>query len=164
MQMPETIIGTAIGTAIFPTLSEYVSRDDRVGLRSTLRRALIVLVALIVPITIVSLFLVRPAVQIVFEGRSFTAAGTNLVVSAAQMFLLGMLGHSLLEVVVRMFYALHDAITPLIAAALTALSFVLLCVVFVPIMGHTGIALANTLAFTAEAAGLLWLLSRRHVF
>ena len=31
MQMPETIIGTAIGTAIFPTLSEFVSRDDRVG-------------------------------------------------------------------------------------------------------------------------------------
>ena len=163
MQMPETIIGTAIGTAIFPTLSGYVSRDDRAGLRSTLRRSLFVLVALIAPITIVSLILVRPAVQLVFEGRSFTAAGTTLVVSAAQMFLLGMLGHSLLEVVVRMFYVLHDAITPLIAAALTAASFAGLCYLLVPVMGHNGIGLANTIAFTAEAAGLIWILHRRKV-
>ena len=163
MQMPETIIGTAIGTAIFPTLSELVSRDDRAGLRSTLRRSLIVLVALIVPITIVSLILVRPAVQFVFEGRAFTAAGTTLVVASAQMFLLGMLGHSLLEVVVRMYYALHDAITPLIAAALTAASFALLCYLLVPLMGHTAIGLANTIAFSGEAAGLIWILHRRKV-
>ena len=53
-------------------------------------------------------------------------------------------------------------------AALTAAAFGGLCLLLVPILGHSGIALANTLAFTAEAyaghpevlcfGALLWLL------
>jgi putative peptidoglycan lipid II flippase len=124
---------------------------------------LIILAALILPITFVSWFALRPAVQLVFEGRSFTAAGTTLVVAAAQMFLVGLLGHTFLEVVVRMFYSLHDAITPLVAAIFTALAFAGLCYWLVPTLGHTGIALANTIAFTGEAAALMIILWRKGI-
>jgi putative peptidoglycan lipid II flippase len=99
----------------------------------------------------------------VFEGRAFTSAGTDLVVASALMFLPGIAGHSLVEIAVRTFYARQNAIVPLVAAALTAALFGGLCFVLVPLMGHSGIALANTLAFTAEALGLLWLLRRQDV-
>ena len=163
MQMPQTVIGTAIATALLPTLSEFASRDEKAALKTTVRAAIKAVLALTVPVAIASILLVRPAVKLVFEGRAFTAAGTDLVVAAAQMFLLGLVGHSLVEIAVRTFYAKQDARTPFIAAALTAALFVGLCFALIPLMGHAGIALANSLAFTAEAVGLLWVLRRRGV-
>ncbi len=163
MQMPQTVIGTAIATALLPTLSELVSRGDSAALKSTLHKTIAVLLALTVPVTALAMILVRPAVRLVFEGRAFTSAGTDLVVASALMFLPGIAGHSLVEIAVRTFYARQNAIVPLVAAALTAALFGGLCFVLVPLMGHSGIALANTLAFTAEAFGLLWLLRRQDV-
>ncbi len=163
LQLPETVIGTAIATALLPTLSEFASRDEKAALKTTVRAAIKAVLALTVPVAIASILLVRPAVKSVFEGRAFTAAGTDLVVAAAQMFLLGLVGHSLVEIAVRTFYAKQDARTPFIAAAFTAALFVGLCFALIPLMGHAGIALANSLAFTAEAVGLLWVLRRRGV-
>jgi putative peptidoglycan lipid II flippase len=158
MQMPQTVIGTALATALLPTLSALVSKGDAAGLKTTLRQSLAALLALTIPATIAGMILVRPVVRLVFEGRAFTAEGTDLVVAAALMFLPGIAGHSLVEIAVRTFYARQSPWLPLVGAILTALTFAGLCVLLVPPLGHAGIALANTLAFTVEAAGLLWLL------
>lgn len=163
MQLPETVIGTAVGTALLPTLSELASRNDHANLKRLLRRALAAVLALTIPATVVSLVVLRPVVRLVFEGRNFTAQGTALVVAAAQMFLLGLVGQSLVETAVRTFYARKDAITPLMAALLTAGLFIGLCFVLVPLRGHAGIALANTLAFSFEALLLLFILWRQKV-
>ncbi len=163
MQLPETVIGTAVGTALLPTLSDLAARGDSANLRRLLWRAIGGVLALTVPATLVSLAVLRPAVQLVFEGRKFTPEGTRLVVAAAQMFLLGVTGHSLLETASRTFYARKDARTPLIAAVLTLLLFAGLCAALIPRLGHAGIALANTVAFSLEALLLLFILWRQKV-
>ncbi len=163
MQMPQTVIGTAVAIALLPTLSELAARGDAAALRSILRRTIAILLALLIPVTIVAMIAVRPAVQLFFEGRSFTAEDTDLVVAAALMFLPGIVGHSLVDITVRAFYARQQPLTPLIAAGLTAAVFAGLCLALIPFLGHSGIALANTLAFTAEAIGLLWILKRQGV-
>jgi putative peptidoglycan lipid II flippase len=83
------------------------------------------------------------------------------VVWATRLYLLGLAGHSLLEVAARSFYARQDARTPLFAAALNAGVYILLAVLLSRSFGVPGIALANTLAFTSEALLLLFLLSRK---
>jgi putative peptidoglycan lipid II flippase len=92
---------------------------------------------------------------------NFDEIGTNLVTWTARAFLLGLMGHSLLEVAVRGFYAQQDARTPLYAAILTALAFVVFGYFLYRPLGAPGIGLANTLAFTGEAVLLLFLLNRR---
>jgi putative peptidoglycan lipid II flippase len=162
MQVPETIVGTAVGTALLPTLSELAARQDFAGLRRALSGAVRVILALTVPAAVALILLVRPLVQFVFEGRAFTAENTTLVVLAAQMFLVGLVGHSLVEVAARTFYARQDARTPFFAAWATMLLFVGLCWALIPLLGHGGIALANSLAFTAEGLALFAILQRRH--
>jgi peptidoglycan biosynthesis protein MviN/MurJ (putative lipid II flippase) len=44
---------------------------------------------------------------------------------------------------------------------LNALAYIVLATYLVTVLGHAGIALANTLAFTSEAVLLLFLLNRR---
>ena len=155
MQLPETIIGTALGTALLPTLSAQVRR--------TLRRALLILVGLLVPVTAVSVLLVGPAIRLVLEGRAFTPEATALVTPAAQFYLLGLLGHSINETAARTFYAHQDARTPLGLAAVTLLLYVVLGYGLSQAMGFAGLALANRLAFSAEAALMLIILYRRRI-
>lgn len=161
LQLPETVIGTAVGTALLPTLSELAARNQLAELKSLLRRALAVMLAIMLPLTAACLVLVGPAVKLVFEGRNFTPEDTVLVVAAAQMFLLGLTGHSLVEILVRAFYARKKVWVPLLAAVFTATTFILFSLALVPQLGHAGIALANSLAFTAEAGLLALILWRR---
>ncbi len=49
-QVPETLIGTAIGTALLPTLSEHFTREDKQAFSETIEKAFKVLLALTLPI------------------------------------------------------------------------------------------------------------------
>ena len=157
MQVPETIIGTAIGVALLPTLSEQVARQEREAFGRSLNHALRVILALSIPAAVLIGMALRPVVGLL----NFDEIGTNLVTWTARGFLLGLVGHALLEVAVRGFYAQQDARTPLYAAILTALAFSIAGFFLYQSLGAPGIALANTLAFTGEALLLLYLLNRK---
>jgi putative peptidoglycan lipid II flippase len=157
MQVPETLIGTTIAIVLLPTLAEHVARGDLGAFNATLQRALRTLLALTIPAAALLAVGVRPLIGIL----GFDAAGTEMVVLATRVYLLGLTGHALLEIAARSFYAQQDARTPLFAAALNAAAYILLAVFLSRSLGFAGIALANSIAFTAEALLLLWLLGRR---
>lgn len=157
MQVPETLIGTAIATVLLPTLSEQIVRGTRDAFQSTLNTTLRVILALTIPSAILVALVIPAAVGIL----DFDAAGTRMVTWVSRFFLLGLIGHSLLEVAVRSFYAQQNARTPLITAALNAVIFTVLGIALAFSLGASGIALANSLAFTSQAILLLVLLNRQ---
>lgn len=157
MQVPETLIGTAIGTALLPTLSEQVARREEQAYRRSLDSAVRVILALTLPAAALIMVGIRPLVGVL----GFETAGTEMVVWTTRAFLVGLMGHSLLEVAVRAFYAQQNARIPLLASAFGLAVFTLLAAALAYLLGVAGIGLANALAFTAEAL-LLWaLLSRK---
>ena len=158
MQVPETIIGTALGVAILPTLSEQFARGDDRSFEAGVARAVRVLLALTAPTAAILIVVLRPLVAAAFH---FDPQGTELVVWASRAYLLGLVGHSLLEVASRSFYARQNARVPLSVSALSAAAFVVLGIVLFRPLGAAGIALSNSLAFTLEALVLLFLLARR---
>jgi putative peptidoglycan lipid II flippase len=158
MQVPETIVGTALGTALLPTLSAQAARGDEQAFEASLGRAVQVLLAFCLPATVILAIVIRPLVQAAF---GFDAAGTDLVAWATRAYLLGLTGHSLLEVAARGFYARKDARTPLLATMAGAVLFVVAGIGLFTPLGAPGIGLANSLAFSLEAGLLLVLLSRR---
>lgn len=162
MQVPQTVLGTAIGVVLLPTLATLIAREDWDGLRRTLTGAVRTMLMLTVPVAVALLWLTRPAVKLVFEGQAFTADATELVVFAAQMYMVGLVGHSLLEIGARTFYALRDAVTPtVVAIAAMALQIALAIWLMGTTLDYAGLALANSLAFTVQALTLLVLLAVR---
>jgi putative peptidoglycan lipid II flippase len=157
MQVPETLIGTALAIAILPTLAEYFARGDDKAFGETLNRAIRTLLALTIPAAALMAIGVRPLIGIL----GFDTAGTDLVVTATRAYLLGLSGHALLEIAARSFYARQDAVRPLFAAALNAALYIIFAITFSRLWGFVGIAIANSLAFTLEAALLHLILSRR---
>lgn len=161
MQLPETLIATAIATAAFPTLSEFAARGDLERLRGTLGATLRAILALTIPATLGLLIFGRLAVQILFERGAFTAESTTLVTWAVQGYALGLIGQSLLEVGARTFYAQQDTRTPLFVAFGAMLINVVVSFALRDRLGLGGLALANSIGVSVEVAALLIILRRR---
>ena len=161
MQFPETIIGTALGLTVFPTLAELANANDQLGLRRTAAWALRSAVALAIPAGVGLLVLGHPLTTLFFQRGEFDARATNQVFWALQFFSLGLVTHSALEVVSRLFFAQRDPWTPFWAAlgglAINAgLGWMLL-----PALRHGAIALSNSLGVGFQVLLLLLVARRR---
>ena len=180
MQIPQTLIGTAMGTVIFPTLAALSELGDNQGKRDAMSGALRFILIASIPSAVGLISLGHPIVSLLERG-AFDASDSSLVTATLRFFALGLVVHAVLEVVARSFYADKDTLTPLWAALGGAaihlvgaflLSGVLLADAIVtpgPLLqfaqqvdlGVSGLALANSLATTFEVGLLLWVLRRR---
>jgi putative peptidoglycan lipid II flippase len=166
MNTPWTLIGTAIGIAIFPTMAGLAARRDVDAQRSALSGALRAILTLALPAAVLLLVLGRPIIGILFEGGEFTAESTELVYYALQFYTVALLSQSVLEVVVRAFAAQQDTLTPLLVSFFTtALNLGLAIFLAKPRthggLEHGGLALANGVAVGIEALIGLTILSIR---
>jgi putative peptidoglycan lipid II flippase len=79
----------------------------------------------------------------------------------------GLVGHSLVEILARAFYALQDTKTPVLIGSAAMVLNVIFSLTFPHLfdqagwMPHGGLALANSLATALEAIGLLFIIQRR---
>ncbi|MGE5073009.1 MAG: lipid II flippase MurJ, partial [Anaerolineae bacterium] len=89
------------------------------------------------------------------------------VASALLWYAAGLIGHNLVEILSRAFYALHDTRTPVVVGAAAMTLNVILSIAFARLftvlgwMPHGGLALANSLATALEMTALLILMRRR---
>jgi putative peptidoglycan lipid II flippase len=167
MLLPQGVFAQAVATAAFPTFSAQAAKGQRAEMRSTLAATLRAVLYLAVPAAVGLIVLRVPLVQLVFERGAFTALSTQRVAWALAFFALGLPAHSVVEVTVRAFYALHDTRTP-VAVGIGAMALnVALSLLFIQVfqgfgwMATGGLALSNSLATTVEMAVLLVVLNRR---
>jgi putative peptidoglycan lipid II flippase len=167
MLMPQAAIAQSIATAAMPTLSAQYARNQLVEVRDSLAGILRGVLLLSIPASLGLILLRVPLVQLLLQRGEFTERSTELVAWALLWYAAGLIGHSVLEVLARAFYALHDTRTPVmvgIAAMSLNVGFSFgFAALFRRIgwMPHGGLALANSLATALEAAGLLILMHRR---
>lgn len=185
MQIPQTLIGTAMGIVIFPTLAALSEVGDLDGKRTAMSGALRFILVTSIPSAIGLIVIGQPLISLLERG-AFDSSASALVYSTLSMFTLGLIVHSALEVVARSFYADKDTLTPLYAALGGAsINFVMAIVLsdvlrvdslsfyntmvrsfpslgFHPEIGNvSGLALANSLGVMFEVIALLFILRRR---
>ncbi|MHB8191679.1 MAG: murein biosynthesis integral membrane protein MurJ [Bellilinea sp.] len=166
MLMPQAAIAQSTAVAAMPTLSAQAALNKWDEMRLSLAVSLRGVLLLIVPAA-VGLILVRTPLISLYESGQFTRESTQMVSWALLWYSFGLVGHSLLEVVVRAFYAMHDTRTPVsvtLVAMLLNIGFSLTFPAWFAQMGWLplgGLALANSLATTLECAVLIMILQRR---
>lgn len=167
MTMPQVVIAQSIAIAALPTFSAQVARGHPEEMRASLAATLRGVIFLSLPASLGLIYLRQPIVSLLFERGEFTAQSTELVVWALLWYSVGLVGHSVVEILARAFYALHDTKTPvLVGAAAMSLNLVFsitFSALFVRVgwMPHGGLALANSLATALEMIGLVVLMRRR---
>jgi putative peptidoglycan lipid II flippase len=162
MQFPQTLLGTAIALVVFPTLAELYNARNLGGLKRTAGNTLAIIWTLTIPAAALTVLLGRPIIVFLFQGGAFDEQATRLVYAVLVAFSVRIVSESTLEIVVRLFYARHNTLVPMLTYlgwfGLTAL----LAVVLVRPWGVVGIAAATTIGFTALAA-VLFELNRREL-
>lgn len=160
MQVPETLLGTAIATALLPSLAEYAARGDWATFRDTLDKALRVMLALTLPAAAVIAAGLHPLVRTAFH---FDEAGTDLLTLTARIYMLTLAGYTLQETLARAFYARKEPLMPLWSVLVRMLVYFAVGVSAVTIFRPVGapVLAAAELAITVEAVFMLWMLNRR---
>lgn len=160
MQIPQTIIGTAMGIVIFPTLALLSAAGNVEGKRSAMSGSLRFILVASIPAALMMAVAGRPLVSIL-EGGAFDSAGVSRVFLVLQLFALGIVTQSIGEIVGRAFYADKDMIIPLLAQLFEVALNVIFAFIFVNWFRVAGLGLANSVAVGLEAVLLLIILRRR---
>jgi putative peptidoglycan lipid II flippase len=167
MLIPEAAIGQAMGIAALPTFSAQVARGKLDEMRSSMASLLRSLLLLAIPASLGLMLLRVPLVTLIYQRGVFDANSTKLVAWALLFYAAGLVGHSVVEIVSRAFYALHDTKSPVFvgvgAMSLNVVLSILLSSLFIKMgwMPHGGLALANSLATFLEMFVLLFLMRRK---
>lgn len=167
MLMPQAAIAQSIATASLPTFSTQVAKNKLNEMRSSLSATLRGILLLSIPASLGLILLRTPIITMFYQRGEFTAYSTTLVAWALLWYGIGLVGHAMVEILARAFYALHDTKTPVLIGIGAMTLNVLFSYIFSAwflrqgLLPHGGLALANTLATGLEMVGLILIMRKR---
>jgi putative peptidoglycan lipid II flippase len=149
-------LAMAVGTAVFPTLSEESALENTARFEQVFLLSLRMILFLTIPASIGLIVLGVPIIQLFFQHGQFDSASTIGTASAMVFYALGLTGHATVEIVDRVFYARHDTRTPVLAAVLAVgVNVVASLLLMQTGLTYRGLALASSIAALVEASVLI---------
>ena len=164
MEFPTGLLGVAIGVVLLPQLSAARARGDSAGYSGLLDWGLRLVLLLSLPCGAALLVFAKPLVAVLFHYGAFSVEDIGKTVSALMGYGIGLIGLVSIKVLAPGFYAQQDIRTPVRIAVIVLVLTQLLNLVFVPWLGHAGLALSIGLAALINATWLLIGLRRMKVY
>jgi putative peptidoglycan lipid II flippase len=160
-QLPLGVIGTAIGTALLPTLSRQVRSGEGAAAIATMNRAMEFALALTLPAAVALIVSAFPIVWTLFGRGAFSAEDAVFSGQSLAAYAVGLPAFVAVKVLAPAFFARGDTATPVkIAIGCVALNLALNLAFMAPLR-HIGPALATSLASTVNVAALAAVLLRQ---
>ena len=161
-QLPFGIFSVSIITVLFPKMSRQAAGGDLPGLRFSVGYGLQFIMVLMVPATLLFLFMGREIIAVALQRRAFTGRGTLWTAEVLQAYAYGLFSLGAFTFLQRFFYARHDFRTPLFSALLVSAVDVLLSLwLRRTALRVSGLAVANSVAFTVGFLHLLAIARKR---
>lgn len=161
MNLPLGVFAAAVATAAFPTMAEKAARKDLAGFAGDFMGSLRLVSLTMLPATVGLMVLREPVIRLLFERGAFQAEATGMTAGALLYFALGLLFLGGIYLLTRAYYSLGDLKTPALVGGVAVACNGIFSILLLPLLGHQGLALANTLAAMVNAGLLFYLLGRR---
>ena len=167
MLMAQAAIAQSVAIAAMPTFSAQHALGKVDEMRSALAASLRGVILLALPASVGLILLSEPLVSLLYQRGQFDQRSVQFVVWPLLWYAAGLVGHSIMEVLTRAFYAQHDTRTPVIIGTIAMGLNVVLSILFSRLflqagwLPHGGLALANSLATALEAATLFIVMRNR---
>lgn len=164
MEFPTALLGVALGVVLLPQLAGARARGDAAATAALLDWGLRLTLLLALPCALALVVFPRPMVATLFNYGAFGGADVEQTVRALRGYGAGLLGLIGVKVLAPGFYASQDIRTPVKIAVGVLVATQLMNLVFVPWLGHAGLALSIGLGALVNAAALLVGLLRRGIY
>lgn len=137
---------SAITAVVFPILSKQFSSGDKAGGRKSMASAVRLILLITIPSMVGLIVLSQPIVEIAFMRNKFTQFDADMTAMALRFYAPALCAMSLNNLLNRVYYSLQDTGTPLLIAGLSVICNVILNLIFIQFLGHTGLALGLSIA------------------
>ena len=164
MEFPVGVFGIALATVVLPSLSKENAVGDPEHFAKMLDWALRWVVVIAVPATVALYVLAIPLLTTIFQYNAFTVTDVAQSALALKAFAVGVCGFIFVKVLAPGFFARQDTKTPMKIAVVSVLVNVILSLVLVKFMVHTGLALAISIAAWLNAILLFIVLWQQGVY
>ena len=164
MEFPLAVFGIALATVILPSLSRQHTNGDKEEFSRLLDWALRWVFVIGVPATVALMLLAGPLLVTFFHYGAFGEQDVRMSAQALVAFSAGLLGFIVVKVLAPGFYARQNTKTPVRIGMIAMGVNIVLSLVLVYFLRHTGLALAISIAALVNAALLYRVLRREGVY
>lgn len=145
-QLPLSVIGTAISTAMLPTLARQFKESTPTRALHTQNKALELVLFLTIPAAVGLYCLSDVIVCVLFQRGKFDALDASATSAALQVMALGLPAYILVKVFTTTFFANENTRLPLITGAISIVIDIWLSLALIETYQHVGIAFATAVA------------------
>jgi putative peptidoglycan lipid II flippase len=163
-QLPLSIIGTALGTAILPAISRAIDRGRSDEAGRVQGRAFELSMLLTLPATLALAVAAGPIIGALFQGGKFTVEDARITGNVLAILVCGLPGYVLVKVLTPGFYARKDVRTPVRIAMTILLSSVAANFALIPWLGIYSLATVTAVGAWINFLALYVILHRRGHF
>lgn len=163
-QLPLSVIGAAMGTALLPLLSKQIRVNNHEEAHKTQNLAIEYAMTLAVPSMMALFFLAYPIVKTVFQFGKLTPQDTEQISYTLMAFALGTPAYILVKIFSTVFFANHNTKAPVYVAIAAVGVNLTLNLLLYKTYAHVGLAFATALASWFNAGALMvMLISKKHL-
>ena len=161
-QLPLGVVGAAISVAALPLLSKYLKENDIVQAQKTQNKAVEYGMLLSFPAAVLLIVLAEPIVYLLFRHGQFSTQDAISTSYAVIAYSIGLPCYVLTKALMPNFFARGDTITPVKYSAVVFITNLIFNVVLMQHYGHTGIAIATTIAAFVSLSQYIFGLKKRN--
>jgi putative peptidoglycan lipid II flippase len=159
--LPLALIGTAIGTVLLPTLSKQIKENRLEESYYTQNRSIEIAMFLSLPCSFALATIAHPISYMLYERGEFTSLNTTGVATALAAFGAGLPAFILIKIFTSTFFATQDTKTPVKISVISVAINIVLNLVLMQFLQHTGIALATSISAWVNILFLFIILKRK---
>ena len=153
---------TVLLTMLYPRMNQaFVTEDyDRIG--ALAERSINLIVMISVPLTMGVMAYSSSITKIIYERGFFGEASTDMTKSALFYYAIGISFIAVSQIITKLFYSMHNTKTAVKCSAIAVLTNIVLNLILIRFMGHSGLALATGVAQIINAALLYYAFRHRY--
>ncbi len=134
---------------------------DRDRFRSVLRHGIEASLWEGLPASLGLILVAEPAARLMFQHGQISDHDAGLIARSTMVYAAAIWAFSLLQIVNRAYYALHDTRTPLIMAVVNILVNLVVEIPLLWRIGESGMAFGTVVSFAIQAVVMLWMLDKK---
>ncbi len=161
MELPIGVFAVAVSTVVYPLIARHAAQGNWSDMGADFRKGLRLILVLNIPAAVGLALLSRPIVRLIYEHGHVTPGTAGEMADLLVLFTLGMPFFSVVNLIVRGFYAVKDTRTPVKIAVIDFALNVVLSVLLMRVLGVRGLVLASTTAIMVQTLLLGRALVRR---
>ena len=160
--VPLGIFGISFSIAVFPTLSHFAAKKDNSNFIASFSQTFCQILFFVIPASVFILLLRAQLVRVILGAGKFDWEDTELTFACLGILSASLFAQSVIPLLARSFYAMHDTKTPFYIAIISEVINILTVLILINRYQILSLAIAFSLASIVQMMMLLFWLRTRY--